>query len=134
MTGVGELPMRQGKAFLPDPLRDAALMLLEHPVQVAQRHCHVVCDGLCVEFALREVIGDETLSPQEAQGHDVVAPWCVMTPWSHEQPQPGADLLIQGRGEGGQRIVYETEDPIPQRPNEQLPRTKAAIDLEQRGL
>ena len=48
MARIAELPVRQCKAFLPDPLRDAAFVLLEHSVQIAQRHCHVVCDGLSV--------------------------------------------------------------------------------------
>ena len=46
MAKIRELPVRQCKAFLPDPLRDAAFVLFEHSVQIAQRHCHVVRDGL----------------------------------------------------------------------------------------
>ncbi len=75
---VGELPICQSKALLPDPLCDAALVLLEHPVQIAHGHGHVFCNGFRVEFALCQVFGDEPLSPQEAEMRDVIAPRNVM--------------------------------------------------------
>ena len=75
MGWVGQLSMRQGQAFPPDPLCDAALVLLEHAVQVAQRHCHVVGHSLRVELAVCEVFCDETLGPQEAKPDGVFAAW-----------------------------------------------------------
>ena len=111
MAQLGELPMRQHEAFLPDPLRDTAFVPFEHAVQVAQRHGHVVCDGLSVEIAFSKMFSDETLSPQEAQGHDVVASGRTMPPRFQEQPQPRPHLAMHGRCQHGQRVVHETQDP-----------------------
>jgi hypothetical protein len=65
MDGIGQQSMRQGQALPPDPLRHAAFVCREHPIEVAKRHRHVACDGLCVKFRGCEVLGDEALRPQQ---------------------------------------------------------------------
>lgn len=134
MARIGELPVRQCEAFLPDPLRYAAFVIFEHSVEIAQRHCHVVCDGFSVEFAFRKMFSDETFSPQKTKSHDVVASWSVMPPRLQELQHPGANLVMHGRRQKRQRLVYETKDAVPERLDEQLSRAKVAIDLEQSGL
>ena len=115
MAKIDKLPVRQCKPLLPDPLRDAAFVLLEHSVQIAERHCHVVCDGLGIEFTFRKMFGDEAFRPQKTKSQDIVAALCVVTPRPQQQLQPRADLVPHGRCRRGQRLVYETEDPFAQR-------------------
>ena len=132
MGGIREQAVRHGQAFPPDPLRDAALVLLEHPVQVSKRHGQVACNGLGIEFGVWQMVGDELLCPQQTKGSGGVAPCGGLRGRVQQQLQVRADLIVHRRGKLSQGVLDEAEDPVPKRLDEQPPGAKTAIDPERR--